>query len=424
MSVTNDFLARDDAARVHSPIRMFSIPRAHSGTQEESANASGAKQYRPRRPNLSAIAVASALALNAAPSFAAGPFAYLASSANESHTVSVVDVSNPDAPPGTIAIEQQEDNTELWSVALSRADNMMYVSDDINETVYQVNLATGATVHQFVVGDNPRGIAVVPNGKFVFVAKFNGSGVERIDTVAGTHDDIDFGNIAGITSFPKPYDIVLNLAGTRAYVTDSSFNNLLCRIDIEAAIAVTPPPEVTADDCITASDNGAPDLNDLAINAEGTRVYAVDAAANTISVVDTTTSPMTLLNVFSLGVDGSGPTGITVNTAGTRAYVGTDLGKILPIDLTLADDPGANPVLPRVPDPDVLIGSVQGLSMSPDGTRLLAADDSKSLLHFVDVTMEPPAIVKSVPVNPSPRSRGQFIEVDPIFVAGFETSYR
>src|SRR6185437_1436212 len=98
MSVANDFLARDDAARVHPPIRMFSIQRAHSGTQEKSANAGSAKQYRPRRPKLSAIVVASALALNAAPSFAAGPFAYLASSANESHTVSVVDVSNPDAP--------------------------------------------------------------------------------------------------------------------------------------------------------------------------------------------------------------------------------------------------------------------------------------------------------------------------------------
>lgn len=363
------------------------------------------KQARPgARSRLAAIA----FALNGATALAADTYAYVPSNFHD--TVSVVDAS-ASAVTTTFANlvgDPSEGNPGFWGVAVSPRDGMLYLSADYDNQVYQIDTATGTTVHRFNVGTNPRGIAVDPSGKRVYVANFNSSSMSIIDVQAQTVSDLDF-SISGL-AFPNPIGLALNLAGTRAYVTDTSVSHRLCRVNLAAL-----PDQVGGSDCVEVGGNDSANPTGVAVSPDGSRAYvSIHGSGSSVVVVDT--ASMSVLNTFPLGF--SGPNGIAVSASGKRGYVGTSTGKIISLDLTRADDPAENPIIHVIEGAD--IGAILGVSISPDGTRLLAVDNSSSHLHVVNIVGDADTVVTSVPVNPGPNAVGQFTPRDSVFVGGFE----
>jgi len=340
--------------------------------------------------------------------YAAGPYAYLPS--NDHATVSVVDLSNTAATPATISVSGTENTTGFYGVALSAKGDMLYVSDQVNETVFQIDTATGATVHDYFVGSNPRGIAVDQRGAHVIVADFASTGLSIIDTATQAVTAVDFGSLSGAAN-PSPNGVALNLAGTRAYVTDASVGHRLCRINL-----VSPPASVGNGDCVVvgAADDDGANPNALALSPDGTRVYVVNHGEATVSVVDT--GAFAVMRTFPLGF--SSPNGIAVSASGKRAYVGTGLGRIIVIDLTRVPNTNQDPVIDVIDD--AAIFAVNGVAISPDGTRLLVADTGNDQMHVVDIVADADVRVASVDVNQSPVAIGQFVRPDAIFVSGFE----
>lgn len=353
--------------------------------------------------------VAGLLILNCATALAAGPYAYLPS--NDQATVSVVDVSNTAATPTTINVTGAANTTGFYGVALASKGDKLYFSDQVNETVFQINTATGVTTHSYFVGSNPRGIAVDPSGVHVVVADFASAGVSIINTTTQVITDVDFGSLSGAAN-PSPNGVALNLNGTRAYVTDASVGHRLCRINL-----VSPPASVANGDCVVvgALDDDGANPNALVVSPDGTLVYVVNHSEATISVVDTST--LTVTRTFPLGF--GSPNGIAISASGKRAYVGTGLGKIIALDLTRVSNTALNPVIDVVDDAAVF--AVNGLSISPDGTRLLVADTGNDQLHFFNIVADADTRVASVNVNSSPVAIGQFVRPDAIFVNGFQT---
>jgi YVTN family beta-propeller protein len=352
--------------------------------------------------------IAGLLAIDVTTALAAGPFAYLPS--NDQATVSVADLSNIIAAPTTITVTGVENNTAFYGVALTAKGDKLYVSDQLNETVFQIDTATGATTHGYFVGSNPRGIAVDPSGAHVYVADFASAGLSIINTATQAVTDVDFGTLSGAAN-PSPSGVALNLAGTRAYVTDASVGHRLCRINL-----VLPPTGVANSDCVVVGDpedDGA-NPNALVVSPDGTLVYVVNHSEATISVVDTGT--FTVMRTFPLGF--GSPNGITISASGKRAYVGTGLGKILVLDLTRVPNTAQDPVIDVVDDAAVF--SVGGLSISPDGTHLLVADTGNAKLHLFDIVADADTRVATLDVNSSPVAIGQFVQPDAIFVSGFE----
>ena len=126
--------------------------------------------------------------------------------------------------------------------------------------------------------------------------------------------------------------------------------------------------------------------------------------------------------VFALSkpnVQASASRCIAISASGKRAYVGTSFGHILSIDLAAADN------TTTLPDPVVHdlsnmgIHSVQGMSISPDATHLLAVDND-DVLHFVNLVNNADADDGSVGVAGGPVALGEFTLRDSIFVSGFQ----
>lgn len=349
-----------------------------------------------------------ALAANGEVVLAAGPYAYVPSNFNA--TVSVVDVGNTSDTPSQFAIDTSR-NPGFFGVALNAATGMLYMSADYDEGVYQMNTATGSLVRRYSVGDNPRGIAVDASGKHVYVANFASASLSVIDTT--TQMVTDVGLSPNTSAFANPLGVALNLAGTRAYVTDTSVGHRLCKVNTSAL------PDVI-DDCIVVGDNDSANPTALAVSPDGSRVYVViHGHGSSVEVVDVTGSQMRVLR--SIPVNFGSPNGIAVSASGKRAYVGTAGGKIVALNLEHADDPGQDPVIGAIEDPDQVISTVQGVSISPDGTRLLAADFSGKL-HVVDIVNDANTLIDSVTVNLGPYALGQFTKPDAIFVSGFQKS--
>jgi YVTN family beta-propeller protein len=354
------------------------------------------------------LLAASLLAIAAPTAFAAGPYAYLPS--GDHATVTVVDLSNTGGKQETITVTGTEDTTAFYGAALTTQGDRLYISDQANETVFQVDTATGSTLHSYFVGSNPRGIAVGPDGAHVYVADFASAGLSIIDTATQAVTDVDFSTLPGAAN-PSPSGVALNLSGTRAYVTDASVGHRLCRMNTAA-----PPTSMANGDCVVvgATDDDGANPNALAVSPDGTRVYVVNHSEASVSVVDTGT--FTVTRTFPLGF--GSPNGITVTASGKRAYVGTGLGRVIVIDLTRVPDSGLDPVIDVIDDDAIF--AVNGLSISPDGTRLLVADTGNDQLHFVDIVGDADVLVATVNVNQSPIAIGQFTRPDAIFVGGFE----
>jgi YVTN family beta-propeller protein len=265
-------------------------------------------------------------------------------------------------------------------------------------------------VHDYFVGSNPRGIAVYPSGVHVYVADFASAGLSIINTTTQAVTEVDFGTLSGVAN-PSPNGVALNLAGTRAYVTDASVGHRLCRINL-----LSPPSSLANGDCVVvgAADDDGANPNALAVSPDGTRVYVVNHGEATISVVDT--GSFSVARTFPLGF--GSPNGIAISASGRRAYVGTGLGKIIVIDLGRVPNSSEDPVIDVIDDAAVF--AVNGLSISPDGTRLLVVDTGNDQLHLVDIVADADALVASVDVNQSPIAMGRFARPDAIFVAGFE----
>lgn len=360
-----------------------------------------------RRPRARTL-LFGAFVVHGAQALAAGPYAYVPS--NYDNTISVVDLWDTSAAPSLYTVTGTPSTTAFESVALHPASGMLYVSDRANETVWQVNAATGATVHDYFVGSNPRGIAVTPAGKYVFVANFASSGVSVIDTTTQTVGDVDFSSVSGL-AWPSPVGVALDLSGARAYVTDTSIGHRLCRFDAKA-----PPARVVNADCVVVGedDNDSAMPVALAVSPDGRRVYVVNRGEGSISVVDTRAWSVT--RTFPLGY--STPNGIAVSSSGKRAYVGTAFGFIVVVDLAKVADASQDPVIDVIEED--AISAVQGVSLSPDGTRLLAVDNGASKVHFIDIVDDAHTLMASVGVNEGPIAMGAFTQQDPIFVGTFD----
>ena len=280
-----------------------------------------------------------------------------------SHSVSVISTAT-DSVVRTVTLPT---DAVPQGVVISPNGVDAYVSDYGTGTIWVINTSTYA-VSSVALGalTGPEMLALSPNGQQLYVAEAEANKVAVIDT----------NNEEVATTIPVaagPLDLVVNPAGTTAYVTDAgiqggSCGNTVTPIDLANDTAETP---------ITIGSGPA----GIAISPNGASLYIANfgfcgsnpVAGNTVSVIDTSTGMLTA-TVNSC----EGPGNPAVSPDGSTVYVpcfgnGTTPGSTVAVISTSSNTvsdtidnagtgPGAVVVMPdqgpiaAVADPDPVAG--------------------------------------------------------------------
>jgi YVTN family beta-propeller protein len=219
-------------------------------------------------------------------------------------TVSVID-SNQSSPTLNQVIASITVGVKPELVAVSPNGAMAYVTNSVSNSVSVINTTTNTQTTTISVGGVPVGVAFTPDGSKAYVTLADKSRVAIIDTASST---------ASSTTIPlsvsNPIGIVVNSAGTFAYVADFG----------QAEAAPAQVGAVSVINLATGAEVAAIPVGfgpiGIAISPDGSRVYVSNYVDGTVSVIDTATNTQTALVAVGLG-----PLGITVDTTGTYAYV-------------------------------------------------------------------------------------------------------
>ncbi len=150
------------------------------------------------------------------------------------------------------------------------------------------------------VGDHPFGVAVTPNGSYVYVTNFNDNTVSVIQTSDKTV-------IATISVGEGPRYLAVTPNGSYVYVANSNAETL----------SVIQTSDKTVADTISVADYPL----GVAVAPNGSDVYVTNSQADTVSVIRT--SDKTVTGTISVG---DHPFGIAVAPSGSYVYVANYYG--------------------------------------------------------------------------------------------------
>lgn len=218
-----------------------------------------------------------------------------------------------------------------------------------------------STVTNVSVGTNPKGLAITPDGKYLYVANIGSNTVSVINTAT-------YAIIKTITGFDKPSSVTINPAGTKAYVTNSRFGgaNTLSIVDIN-------PAHVTTYNTIVGTIGGFNAPYAMAITSDGLFGYVANygnslnasQAGVSISYVNLTTN----LIVGAPIIVGIYPSALAITTSGSYLYVANYSipiaggGSVAVVDIDPAHTMTFNTVTKTITG---FFGPV-GIAMTPDG---------------------------------------------------------
>lgn len=160
-------------------------------------------------------------------------------------------------------------------LALSRNGGMLYVAENMADSLAVVDIATGRTVQKLATGHYPYSVVVSPSGD-VFVSAWGGS------TVDAFHSTVD-GKLTSAGSIPigrHPSALLLNQSGTRLFATLSSTDQIAV-VDTHTHTVLN----ILADSVPHAPSEGStPDA--LALTTDGRRLFVAEADNNAVAVFD------------------------------------------------------------------------------------------------------------------------------------------
>lgn len=246
--------------------------------------------------------------------------------------VSVVDTSN-NTVTATVSV-----GLSPTAVAVSPSGSRVYVANTAGGTVSVIDSAASKRIATVSVGLSPVALAVSSDGNRVYAALRGSDQIAVMDAAKNTV-------ITRVRVGDAPQDIAITSDGTRLYavngagsvsVIDTSSNRVVAQ-----AIAVGPSPTAAA------------------VSRDGSRVYVANGN-DTVSVIDT--SSATVIQTFSIDTTPElGGHDIAISADGSRLYATDQRDAVLRVVTVV---PGNNPPAltagPSVGEPSSSTGAVSG----------------------------------------------------------------
>lgn len=292
-------------------------------------------------------------------------FAYIGSSS--SNYVTVIDTD------ANVVVALVDVGQTTTGVAVNPAGTRAYFANGESLVVLDTSTnAMVATVAYGVGSDLVASVAVTSDGTRVYVTDPQNQGIAVIDTATNRVISAELGGAHNVFALAPTPD------GTHLYVTNS-YDDTITVVDTVARTVVATIP---VNNPYTSPPSAAGDWSALplgvVLNRAGTRAYVANAWLSNqaggdvyMSVVDTATNAI-IANV---------PTGpaesiaITSDPDGTRVYLSN--GAVI--------DTASNSIVATLPLDTHGENSVRGLALTPSGTRLYAAVTTPPSVIVIDV---------------------------------------
>jgi YVTN family beta-propeller protein len=253
----------------------------------------------------------------------------------------------------------------------NRLDHNLSVYDAITRTEIDTDGNPDNGTTRIAVGNQPHGLAVTPDNRYLFVANDGSNDVTVIDLVGLQL----ISTVPGVGS--APHMVAIRPDGAEAWVGNVAGGDVAL---IDVHLAVNDPTNAVI--CVTPGGAGAQcripagsGTEGIVFSRDGATAYAANGGADTVTVIDVATRTV----IHTLGVPGS-PRRVHVRPDGLRAYVSQLFGNAVSVI-----DTATQQLLPGELIPD--LANTLGLEFLEDGTRLYVANFFSSeitAVHFPD----------------------------------------
>ena len=166
-------------------------------------------------------------------------------------------------------------------IAVTPNGQYVYSTNLFDGTVSVISTSSNTVATTITVGQYPMGLAITPDGEFVYVANYGGNTVSVISTATNTV-------YATITGFNHPTNVAVAPDGELVYITNYSGNSI-------SVIS-------TDNNTITATITGLNSPGSLAVTPDGEYLYVKSSFEGTsVSVISTGNN--SVVETISLGGD-------------------------------------------------------------------------------------------------------------------------
>jgi YVTN family beta-propeller protein len=168
------------------------------------------------------------------------------------------------SPLGSLAVGKEPEG-----LAVSPDGKFVYVTAESDDTLVIVDAASGKVARRLPMGKRPRGIAFSPDGTRAYVTAENGASVSAVDTAS--QEVVKTAAVPGAGA--KPMGVVVSPDNKRLYVTTGRGGGLVAfdaaTLAPQASVAVGQRPW------------------GVAVSPDGRFVYTANGQSNDVSVVET-----------------------------------------------------------------------------------------------------------------------------------------
>jgi YVTN family beta-propeller protein len=304
------------------------------------------------------IVLVMGLGLMASPA-EAQPFAYVTTPSSSFNSVTVIDTAT-NTPVTTIPV-----GSGPYGVAVTPDGKYVYVAyhDSFPANVSVIDTATNTVVATIGAGSHPFGVAISPDGKTAYVANESDNSVSVINTA--TYAVATIPPVAGLSPFGNPIGVAVTPDGKYVYVTnDVSTSSNVSVIDTATNTVVATVP-------VGSGPVG------IAIAPDGKYAYVANSVSDNISVINTATN--TVVATVALGA-GNTPFWLAITPDGKLAYVTIPNSSIVSVIDTASNTVVATVGVGVAP----IVSSPHGVAITPDGKHAYVAAGNPSTVSVID----------------------------------------
>ncbi len=161
----------------------------------------------------------------------------------------------------------------VGGIAVTPNGQYVYSTNRFDGTVSVISTLSNTVIDTITVGGNPIGVAVTPNGEYVYVTNYYDNTVSVIATATNTVN-------ATITGFNYPEGVAIAPNGELVYITNSNGNTISVISTATNTVTATITGLNYPEDVVVAPDGGSIYVK---TNYDGVSVLVISTATNTVT---------------------------------------------------------------------------------------------------------------------------------------------